>query len=497
MKFCAKCGNDISENGKFCKKCGNPINYSDIITDKTKNTNASSPKYEEESTLSRIDNEEEKEFSSKIKESFTHNKEKSSNIMLKIVIGVILAVLLSLSFIFFNRIKAQYYMFKCNFALTEVDKIEYATEAVKAFDTDKTKNLFEQTILNSSENNVEIAETNLEEVSSFFSKENYKSIASYVKGKKLNALCCEGRYSDAVLEFDDIYKLGGDFKSNKNYNDIMLHTISKLTGTDLSFDKDDIMKNGKLSYVNLDDDYFDEIVELNVHDSYYYFDGEIIINLYEFTDGKYNLADTTTFYRAYNGKIVGICDYATNKKGVFINYQNNDQMYLDSIAVLGVNNNKLDIKGIVSGGNYASVDDDNKDGIYEIFTSNTNYSANGYQDIYKWFQVYDDGSTPTEVKTDFSNIIYANNYESEYVFQYSDRAYLTEYELLNLSKEKLAFARNEIFARHGYVFQEKKFKDYFESKSWYLSDQSYDGSDSSLNIYEIANYKLIKELEKR
>ena len=67
----------------------------------------------------------------------------------------------------------------------------------------------------------------------------------------------------------------------------------------------------------------------------------------------------------------------------------------------------------------------------------------------------------------------------------------------NLSKEKLALARNEIFARHGYIFKEEPFKSYFESKSWYSPNPNFDGSDSGLNDYEIANYKVIQYWEKK
>ncbi|WP_241428102.1 YARHG domain-containing protein [Clostridium sp. DJ247] len=34
-----------------------------------------------------------------------------------------------------------------------------------------------------------------------------------------------------------------------------------------------------------------------------------------------------------------------------------------------------------------------------------------------------------------------------------------------LSKEELALVRNEIFARHGYVFQTDPYKSYFNGKS--------------------------------
>ena len=66
-----------------------------------------------------------------------------------------------------------------------------------------------------------------------------------------------------------------------------------------------------------------------------------------------------------------------------------------------------------------------------------------------------------------------------------------------MSKEQLALARNEIFARDGYVFNDGQFKKYFTAKSWYVPNSSYDSIDSTLNQYEIANYQFIQVWEKK
>ena len=57
------------------------------------------------------------------------------------------------------------------------------------------------------------------------------------------------------------------------------------------------------------------------------------------------------------------------------------------------------------------------------------------------------------------------------------------------------YARNEIYARHGYVFKEDKFKNYFKTKSWYKENPSFTGDDSKLNEYEKANRDLFKKYE--
>lgn len=86
--------------------------------------------------------------------------------------------------------------------------------------------------------------------------------------------------------------------------------------------------------------------------------------------------------------------------------------------------------------------------------------------------------------------------EDEYIFPYSDSEFLTEGDVRGLSKEELRLARNEIFARYGYVFESEDLQDYFNSKSWYTPNYSSGNvSEDMLNDYERANVDLIREYE--
>ena len=69
------------------------------------------------------------------------------------------------------------------------------------------------------------------------------------------------------------------------------------------------------------------------------------------------------------------------------------------------------------------------------------------------------------------------------------------YENEQIQEEIDALMRNEIYARHGYVFNTNPFKAYFNSKSWYHPDSSFKGDDSELNDYEIKNVQTIKSVE--
>lgn len=63
-------------------------------------------------------------------------------------------------------------------------------------------------------------------------------------------------------------------------------------------------------------------------------------------------------------------------------------------------------------------------------------------------------------------------------------------------KKKLRLARNEIFARHGYIFDSADLNKYFNDKNWYIpSIKPSEWSDSLLNKYEKKNIALIKKYE--
>ena len=85
---------------------------------------------------------------------------------------------------------------------------------------------------------------------------------------------------------------------------------------------------------------------------------------------------------------------------------------------------------------------------------------------------------------------------SEYIFWDSSSRYITEAEAASLSLQQLCYARNEIYARRGYIFQSQELRDYFGSKSWYYGTIPSDSFSSSVfNEYETANVELLKRYE--
>jgi len=79
----------------------------------------------------------------------------------------------------------------------------------------------------------------------------------------------------------------------------------------------------------------------------------------------------------------------------------------------------------------------------------------------------------------------------EYVLPDSSSKKLTLESLKNLNSSQLRIARNEIYARHGYIFGDDELNIYFSNKSWYVPI----GNDVNLNEIELYNIGIIKQAE--
>ena len=86
--------------------------------------------------------------------------------------------------------------------------------------------------------------------------------------------------------------------------------------------------------------------------------------------------------------------------------------------------------------------------------------------------------------------------DDEYIFRDSNTRYLTWDDISSLSLQTLCYARNEIYARRGYIFRSQELRDYFGSKSWYYGTiPAAQFSSSVFNEWEIENIELLKEQE--
>lgn len=207
-----------------------------------------------------------------------------------------------------------------------------------------------------------------------------------------------------------------------------------------------------------------------------------------------------------------------------LEYESNDEI-LDSIY----NTLKLDSDFLNDSSELTNLDKDSKNKLLSkiyVFKANDDFKNGNYEDCSndldlatrygydrKDFDYYDElvkklkpKKTQNNVKVDntysyenhnpakFSGNIY--DYPYDYIMPDSDSTYLSASDLSQYNKSTLALIRNEIYARHGYVFNTEPFKSYFNSKSWYTPDPSFKGNDSELNNYEVQNVRTIQSVEK-
>ena len=86
--------------------------------------------------------------------------------------------------------------------------------------------------------------------------------------------------------------------------------------------------------------------------------------------------------------------------------------------------------------------------------------------------------------------------ENEYVLPDSANRKLKKSDLKGLSKEELRIARNEIYARHGRMFDDKKLQKYFDSQSWYDGTvPASEFSEDVLSSVEKKNVAFIRQFE--
>ncbi len=89
------------------------------------------------------------------------------------------------------------------------------------------------------------------------------------------------------------------------------------------------------------------------------------------------------------------------------------------------------------------------------------------------------------------------NESSEYILENSSSEYLSRSDIDWTDEETCRYARNEIYARHGRLFQDEQIQQYFNSLSWYSGQiEAEDFQESMLSEIEVYNRDLIIEYER-
>lgn len=78
----------------------------------------------------------------------------------------------------------------------------------------------------------------------------------------------------------------------------------------------------------------------------------------------------------------------------------------------------------------------------------------------------------------------------------SDSRIITRSELEKMTRQEIKIVLNEIYARHGYTFNDDDLIEYFESKTWYIPTESdFDKVNRMLNDFEAENRDIIVEYQ--
>lgn len=92
----------------------------------------------------------------------------------------------------------------------------------------------------------------------------------------------------------------------------------------------------------------------------------------------------------------------------------------------------------------------------------------------------------------------SNRYEKASHLSYTTTIKYTVQDLALLDSYGLKITRNEIFARHGRIFNDQELQEYFQRQQWYVPQTaSNDFDDSCLNKVEKYNVELISTYEQQ
>ena len=132
--------------------------------------------------------------------------------------------------------------------------------------------------------------------------------------------------------------------------------------------------------------------------------------------------------------------------------------------------------------------------------SSANSASSGYDSTYDYNSTTNDYDTSGYDTSDYDDE--ESGDEDEYIFPDSDTTYLTKSDLKGMSADELNYAKNELYARHGRIFNREDLQEYFEDCSWYEGVYTADEWDSYGDSYffndvEMANRNLLVKTEKK
>lgn len=149
---------------------------------------------------------------------------------------------------------------------------------------------------------------------------------------------------------------------------------------------------------------------------------------------------------------------------------------------------KEDTETDVEGKSEESTSDSETDKKKEVFDSEENTSSNEETSGEAEDRIY---VIPGDEKS-------SNRYEKAKHLSYTTTVKYTIQNLSVLDSYGLKITRNEIYARHGRIFNDQELQEYFQRQNWYVPQTaSNDFDDSCLNEVEKYNIQLISTYEQQ
>lgn len=468
--FCAKCGESNTGEYKFCKKCGTILSGEGAA----QFTNAQGQKATTKDPVSK--------FFETVVLKFNENKHifKKKEV---IISAVAVVAVLVIGIVGFTVVSS---------ANKPAKVVEKFRAAVDKGDTKELKKL-----LYYKDDSLEIDTESVESMIKLFENNPslFKDVMSDLNNDILFANTITYKGSTARLECDELFALT---VKNKNtlftkyaimVQPIYINIDSNITEAqiylgDKKLEKFDKAENtigpflpGELAVTLKAKDITDKKIEetLTVNSSYFDYYNESYAELEFFKDyDSYEIYTNVDDAKIYvNGTDTGVTvKEASNKVGPILE----DDVVQLVYSVDGVKYKTSEAKPSYY---YSGLD--------------LEFSQSDYSEIARYLDINADDEDSDEVSEVAQK--YIEKYEEkDYIISDSDTVDLSFKALDSYTYEELYIARNEMLARHGYVFKDyPNLQKYFESKSWYKANKSFDGELT--DDIEKKNYGYIESVE--
>lgn len=475
MKFCGKCGMKIIENQKFCAKCGAPVNNVKTKTPKDNVSNTS------------ISNKQLNNNSINKNNMLNINKpniniEKIGSVPRKPINKLMILIPTLILFILvFSILGIKSYFTKKYSPKTVISEFQ---NSILTKDADSLKN-----ILYSLNDTLDIDKADSEAIIKYLSK-NTSELNNIVTDLNndymlVDTLTVEG--SPLLLDDSELFALtitSKNFLFNKYavmvrplYFDVSSNSLSSkiFIGDD---EKNAINSDGSITEV-----------------------GPIAPGIYDITLKTTDVFGKEISETLFTNPIDILDEYSLD----FFNNYVFTEIYTNvpdaSILVNGEDTGKL-AKDYEDNDFGPLSEDDTIQLVYNI--NDVTYKTmelTAYDSYYSYIDLSFSYSDYEKIRLASSGL--TNKAAAEFIDEYSSTDYIIpnsntvklDFKSLNdYTAEELFIARNEMFARYGYVFKNSpNLQSYFESKSWYTPDENYSG-DLDTDI-EQSNAEMIKSIE--